>query len=38
MIKTSRIRSNLYDYSDAYIHVKETITIQNTAAESAATN
>ena len=26
------IRSNLCDYSDAYIHVKATITVPNTAA------
>ena len=28
--KTSIIRSNLYDYSDAYIHIKWTITAPNT--------
>ena len=27
--KTSMVRSNLCDYSDAYIHVKETITVPN---------
>ena len=31
-VKTSMIRSSLCDYSDAYIHVKATITIPNTAA------
>ena len=29
------LRSNLYGYSDAYIHVKEAITIPNTAAQDA---
>ena len=29
--KTLMIRSNLCDYSDAYIHVKGTITVPNTA-------
>ena len=38
MVKTSRIRSNLHDYSDTYIYVEETITIQNTAAGGAAAN
>ena len=28
--KTSIIRSNLYDYSDAYTHIKWTITVPNT--------
>ena len=28
--KTSIIRSNLYDHSDAYIHIKWTITVPNT--------
>ena len=32
------IRSNLCDYSDAYIHVKETITVPNIAATSALVN
>ena len=31
--KPSMIRSNTYDYSDAYIHVKWTITVPNTAAQ-----
>ena len=29
------IRSNLYDYSDAYVHVKETITVSNTGTVAA---
>ena len=32
------IRSSLCDYSDAYINVKVTITISNTAVASAATD
>ena len=36
--KTSMIRSRLYDYSDAYILVKWTITVQSTAAEGVAVN
>ena len=32
------IRSSLCDYSDAYMHVKETITIPNTAATGADAN
>ena len=32
------IRSNLCDYCDAYIHVKGTITIPNTAAIGAPVN
>ena len=32
------IRSSLCDYSDAYMLVKETITVPNTAAASAAVN
>ena len=36
--KTSMIRSNLYDYSDSYILVKETRTVLNTAATNAAVN
>ena len=31
--KTAMIKSSLFDYSDAYIHVKETIIIPNTAAD-----
>ena len=29
------MRSNLYDYSDAYIHVKGTTIVPNTAAADA---
>ena len=36
--KTSMIGSNLCDYSDVYIHVKETITVSNIAAQGAAPN
>ena len=37
--KTSMTRSNLFcDYSDAYILVKGTITVPNTAAAGAAVN
>ena len=36
--KTSMIRSNLCDYSDAYIHVKTTITVPNAAAAAAPVN
>ena len=36
--KTSMIRSNLRDYSDAYILVKGTMTVSDTAGESAAVN
>ena len=36
--KTSIIRSNLWNYSDANIHVKGTITIPNTEAAGAAAN
>ena len=36
--KTSIIRSNLCGYSDAYILVKGTITVQNTAAADVAVN
>ena len=32
------IRSNLCDYSDAYMHVKGTITVQNTAGADGAVN
>ena len=34
--KTSVIRSNLCDYSDVYIHVKATIIVPKTAANTAA--
>ena len=36
--KTSMIRSNLCDYSDAYIHVKGTITVLNTETAAATNN
>ena len=36
--KTSIIRSNLCDYSDAYILVKRTITVTNAAAAGVAVN
>ena len=32
------LKSSLCDYSDAYLHVKENITISKTAAVSAAAN
>ena len=32
------LKSSLCDYSDAYIHVRGTITVNNTAAEDAAPN
>ena len=36
--KTSMLRSSLCNYSDAYILVKGTITVANTAAAGAAAN
>ena len=36
--KTTMLKSSLCDYSDAYIFVKGTITVNNTAAEGAAAN
>ena len=36
--KTSMLRSSLCDYSDAYILVKGTITVANTAAADADSN
>ena len=36
--KTSMLKSSLCDYSDAYIFVKSTITVPNTAAAEAAAN
>ena len=36
--KTSWIRSNLCDYKDAYIYIKATITVPNTAATAAPVN
>ena len=32
------LRSNLCDYSDAYIYFKETITVTNTASQDQANN
>ena len=37
-IKTTMIKSTLCDYSDAYIHVKGFITVNNTAAADANAN
>ena len=37
-LKTSMIRSNLCDNSDAYILVKETITVPNTTGDGPAVN
>ena len=37
-LKTSMIRSSLFDYSDAYILIKETITVPNTAAAVLSVN
>ena len=36
--KTTMLKSTLYDYSDAYILVKGTISVNNTAAQGAAAN
>ena len=36
--KTSMMGSDLYDYSDAYIHVKGPITVPNTAAQGKNPN
>ena len=36
--KTAMLKSSLCDYSDAYIHVKRTITVNNTAAADADAN
>ena len=36
-LKTSMIRSDLCDYSDAYIHFKGTITIANTGTSAVQT-
>ena len=38
IFKTSMLRSNLCDYSDAYILVKGNMSVSNTAAEGAAVN
>ena len=37
-LKLSMLRSSLCDHSDAYIIVKETITVANTASQDAAQN
>ena len=37
-IKTSGLRSSLFDYSAAYIFVKEAITLPNTGAVAAPNN
>ena len=37
-IKTLLLKSNLYDYSDAYILLERTITVGNTVAAAAAGN
>ena len=37
-LKTTMLKSSLCDYSDAYIIVKGTITVNNTAADGAAAN
>ena len=34
--KMTMLRSSLCDYSDAYIHIKRTITVNNTAGQGAA--
>ena len=34
----SNLKSSLCDYNDPYIHVRGTITVNNTAAEGAAVN
>ena len=36
--KTTMLKSSMSDYSDAYIHIRRTITVNNTAAEGAAAN
>ena len=36
--KTSMLQSRLCDYSDAYICIKGTLTVRNTAAAGAAAN
>ena len=37
-LKNTMLKSSLCDYSDAYIIVKRTITVNNTAADGAAAN
>ena len=36
--KTLMLRSSLYDYSDAYIYFKKTITVENTGTAAASNN
>ena len=36
--RTSMLRASLYNYSDAYIIVKRTMSVENTAAQVAAAN
>ena len=36
--KTTMLKSSLCDYSDAYIHIKGTVTVNNTAAADADAN
>ena len=36
--KTTMLKSSLCDYSDAYIHAKGTISVNNTTAQGAAAN
>ena len=36
--KSSMIRSNLYDYSDSYMHFKGTIAVPNTAGADSTVN
>ena len=36
--KTSMLRSSLYDYNDAYIHVKGTIIVTNTGTAATPSN
>ena len=36
--KTTMLKSNLCDHSDAYIHIRGTITVNSTAVEGAAAN
>ena len=38
IFKTPVIRSSLCDYSDAYIHVKGTVTVSNTETPAAPNN
>ena len=37
-LKTTMLKSSLCDYSDAYIHIKGTVTVNNTAAADADAN